>query len=233
MRNITFIDDSTLRLNAAIHAVFARENPDIVRTLIQAAVEYFWIRESEPAGEGLEIGWSRAYETRGELGAAILNRFHANVEPAPDRGEHTRDAVAEYGRRGIILRSTQVIRRGDPAEIFDLLKWAVEMDVSDPNAWCWYAIAQGRLGNLEDAREASIRAARLREPSHIGDVACPACTWVPDGSPLWYCDSCGDPFDMFATHASCPTCRRQSEVTACPACRKNLPHQTWWWRRSG
>jgi hypothetical protein len=67
-----------------------------------------------------------------------------------------------------------------------------------------------------------------------GEIACPACGFVPPQGYEWLCgpDGCGGLFDTFATHGRCPHCEAQFAWTQCPSCGRGTAHQAWY-RRTG
>ena len=80
---------------------------------------------------------------------------------------------------------------------------------------CW--------GGLQHALALS-RFAKL--PRHIG-YACPSCEAAPPIGEFWKCSHCGQPFDTFQTHATCPRCGAQYPVTKCLDCGESRPLQQW------
>lgn len=92
----------------------------------------------------------------------------------------------------------------------------------------WYgAIAVFMLmncwGGLQQARTLSKMA---RFPRRDG-LACPSCRTAPPVGNYWKCGHCGQPFDTFATHAICPHCATQFDVTRCLDCGKLHPIRDW------
>ena len=80
---------------------------------------------------------------------------------------------------------------------------------------CW--------GGLRQAR-ALAKIARL--PRREG-FACPSCKTAPPLGPLWRCGKCGQSFDTFLTHAQCPHCGTQYNVTQCLDCGTASPFSAW------
>src|SRR6185295_19070919 len=80
---------------------------------------------------------------------------------------------------------------------------------------CW--------GGLLHARVLA-RVARL--PRHDG-FACPACQSAPPRGAFWICGQCRTRFDTFATHAVCPHCGAQFDVTRCLNCGSSHPMDEW------
>lgn len=80
---------------------------------------------------------------------------------------------------------------------------------------CW--------GGFQYARQLS-HLARL--PRHIG-FACPSCKSAPPIGEFWKCAQCGQLFDAFQNHATCPHCGAQYPVTACLDCHRANPIQLW------
>jgi Zn-dependent protease len=80
---------------------------------------------------------------------------------------------------------------------------------------CWRGLQQARvLARLAAA------------PRHEG-FACPACHTAPPQGALWKCGQCGTAFDTFVTHATCPKCGAQFEVTRCVDCGRLNPIDAW------
>ena len=80
---------------------------------------------------------------------------------------------------------------------------------------CW--------GGLQHARQLA-KLAKL--PRHVG-FACPSCKSAPPIGEFWKCTNCGQAFDTFQTHATCPRCGVQYPVTACLDCHETSPMQQW------
>ena len=80
---------------------------------------------------------------------------------------------------------------------------------------CW--------SGLQHAR-ALLRFAKL--PRRFG-YACPSCQSSPPIGDYWKCGRCGQPFDAFQTHATCPHCGTQFSTTNCPDCGAMHPISEW------
>ena len=80
---------------------------------------------------------------------------------------------------------------------------------------CW--------GGLQRAR-ALLRIAKL--PRRVG-FACPSCRTAPPLGAYWKCQKCEQPFDTFATRATCPNCAAQYSGTRCLDCGVSSPMQSW------
>jgi predicted RNA-binding Zn-ribbon protein involved in translation (DUF1610 family) len=80
---------------------------------------------------------------------------------------------------------------------------------------CWRGLLQARV---------LARIAKL--PRRVGFV-CPSCQQAPITGPLWRCDKCGQMFDTFGTHATCPRCGAQFPVTGCPECGRSHSLAEW------
>lgn len=80
---------------------------------------------------------------------------------------------------------------------------------------CW--------GGFQHARQL-LKLAKL--PRHVG-FACPSCKSGPPIGEFWKCTNCGQGFDTFQTHATCPRCGAQYPVTACLDCHEVSPIQQW------
>ena len=62
-------------------------------------------------------------------------------------------------------------------------------------------------------------------------IACPHCSWEPDGGRHWYC-ACGAVYDVFATNARCPKCTNEIENVQCMpselgGCHRESPYMDW------
>ncbi len=57
--------------------------------------------------------------------------------------------------------------------------------------------------------------------------ACPSCKTPPPLGQLWRCGQCGNAFDTFATHASCPHCGAQYNLTQCLDCGTRSAMEAW------
>jgi Zn-dependent protease len=80
---------------------------------------------------------------------------------------------------------------------------------------CWGGLMQARM---------LARIAKL--PRREGFV-CPSCQQPPIIGPLWRCDKCGQAFDTFGTHATCPHCGAQFPMTRCPECGRSHSLAEW------
>ncbi|MDO1448141.1 hypothetical protein Q0590_17840 [Rhodocytophaga aerolata] len=58
-------------------------------------------------------------------------------------------------------------------------------------------------------------------------IACPKCSWEPDGHAYWTC-SCGISWNTFETYGKCPGCGKIWRDTQCPECAKWSPHVDWY-----
>jgi Zn-dependent protease len=80
---------------------------------------------------------------------------------------------------------------------------------------CWRGMQQAlALSRLEKAQ---------RRP----EFSCPECHTSPPVGEYWGCSRCRRRFDMFLTHAACPHCGAQYNVTACPFCHSARPTAEW------
>ena len=57
--------------------------------------------------------------------------------------------------------------------------------------------------------------------------ACPNCKTAPPLGEKWHCGNCHQPFDTFATQATCPYCAAQFAVTSCVECGSAHPIEQW------
>jgi Zn-dependent protease len=80
---------------------------------------------------------------------------------------------------------------------------------------CW--------GGLQHAR-ALLRLAKL--PRRDGFV-CPTCKTSPPTGEYWKCAKCGQAFDTFQSHATCPHCSTQYAKTKCLDCGRLSPMHDW------
>jgi hypothetical protein len=80
---------------------------------------------------------------------------------------------------------------------------------------CWRGFQQARL------------MARLEKAPRRFEFACPVCKTSPLIGEFWLCAKCRKPFDTFATHAQCPHCQAQYDVTACQNCGNAHPINEW------
>jgi hypothetical protein len=80
---------------------------------------------------------------------------------------------------------------------------------------CW--------GGLKHA-QALLRMSKL--PRRQG-FSCPTCNTAPPLGAYWKCGRCGQPFDTFATGASCPNCHAQFPATQCLDCGRQHPLPEW------
>jgi Zn-dependent protease len=80
---------------------------------------------------------------------------------------------------------------------------------------CW--------SGLQHAR-ALLRFAKL--PRRDG-FACPRCKTPPPVGDYWQCGKCGQPFDTFQNHATCPHCSTQFDQTKCLDCGALSPMNDW------
>jgi hypothetical protein len=68
---------------------------------------------------------------------------------------------------------------------------------------------------------------RIAKMPHRTGYACPDCHQPPIIGPIWRCDRCFKPFDMFEAHATCPHCGAQFSMARCPECGKAHPIDKW------
>ena len=80
---------------------------------------------------------------------------------------------------------------------------------------CWGGLMQARM------------LARIAKLPRRGGFVCPSCQQAPIIGPLWRCDKCGQAFDTFGTHATCPHCGAQFPVTRCPECGRSHSLAEW------
>jgi len=81
---------------------------------------------------------------------------------------------------------------------------------------CWSGLMQARV---------LARVARL--PRRAG-FACPSCKQAPIIGPIWGCEKCQQPFDIFESRAGCPHCGAQHAAMRCPECGRAYPLGEWW-----
>jgi len=80
---------------------------------------------------------------------------------------------------------------------------------------CWQGLMQARV------------LARIAKLPRRGGFLCPTCEQAPIIGLLWRCDKCGQAFDTFETHATCPHCGAQFPVTRCPECGRSHSLAEW------
>ena len=80
---------------------------------------------------------------------------------------------------------------------------------------CW--------SGLQHAR-ALLRQAKM--PRRDGFL-CPTCRTAPPVGEFWQCGKCGQPFDTFQNHATCPHCSSQFSQTRCLDCGRVNPMSDW------
>jgi len=80
---------------------------------------------------------------------------------------------------------------------------------------CW--------GGLQHAR-ALLQMAKL--PRRDG-FSCPTCNTAPPVGEFWKCGKCGQAFDTFQNHATCPHCGAQYAQTKCLDCGRLHPMHEW------
>jgi Zn-dependent protease len=84
-------------------------------------------------------------------------------------------------------------------------------------------IAMNCWGGLRQAR-ALAKIAKI--PRRAG-FACPSCHSQPPLGTLWRCAQCGNAFDTFETHAACPQCGAQYNLTQCLDCGTRSVMNDW------
>ena len=72
---------------------------------------------------------------------------------------------------------------------------------------------------------------RLEKLPRHATYTCPSCTSSPPAGPFWRCDTCSQPFDVFATDGTCPNCSGIKATVPCVDCGTVSPVAAW--RRSG
>jgi len=80
---------------------------------------------------------------------------------------------------------------------------------------CWRGVQQARA------------LTRLAAGPRHEDFACPNCHAAPPQGAFWKCGRCGAVFDTFVTHAVCPNCGTQFDVTRCLECGELNPISAW------
>jgi Zn-dependent protease len=80
---------------------------------------------------------------------------------------------------------------------------------------CWRGLMQARV------------LARIAKLPRREGFMCPTCHQPPIMGPVWRCDKCGQAFDTFGTHATCPHCGALFPVTRCPECGRSHPFAEW------
>ncbi|HUA17059.1 MAG TPA: M50 family metallopeptidase [Verrucomicrobiae bacterium] len=80
---------------------------------------------------------------------------------------------------------------------------------------CWTGLKQASL------------MLRLSKAQRREGVSCPSCGQAPPAGDYWHCGRCGQPFDAFATDASCPFCSSRSASARCTECGAEHPAGAW------
>ncbi len=175
-----------------------------------------------------QLGWSQAYP---EFGRMLQMLFAINVwllvfNLLPiyplDGGQILRSLLwFGFGAGRSLLIATSVGLLGIAGYVGLRL-------AQRPDDWMWPVL----LGLFVGAQcYAGLKRARAliayeRLPRHRG-VACPTCRQAPPGGPLWPCLSCGQRFDPFSTHATCPHCQTVLPTVVCYGCGSRHPLERW------
>ena len=80
---------------------------------------------------------------------------------------------------------------------------------------CWGGLMQARA------------LAKIAKIPRREGFACPSCRTAPPLGNLWRCGQCKNLFDTFATHAACPHCGAQYDLTQCLDCGLRFPMGQW------
>ena len=80
---------------------------------------------------------------------------------------------------------------------------------------CW--------AGLRHAQALSKLAKLPRRPGFV----CPTCKSSPPLGKFWKCAACGQPFDTFESHASCPYCAARFPATMCLDCHRMHSMEEW------
>jgi Zn-dependent protease len=92
----------------------------------------------------------------------------------------------------------------------------------------WYgAIALFMLMNCWSGLQQARALLRLAKIPRRDGFACPTCNSAPPQGEYWTCGKCGQPFDIFQTHAVCPHCSTQFAQTKCLDCGRLNPMNDW------
>ena len=60
-------------------------------------------------------------------------------------------------------------------------------------------------------------------------IYCPKCEWAPGPHDRWMCiPGCRTVWNTFDTHARCPGCHKQWQLTQCLVCHATSPHDDWY-----
>ena len=66
-------------------------------------------------------------------------------------------------------------------------------------------------------------------PKENAEIYCPGCKYRPHHEDRWACTpTCGTSWNTFWTRGVCPGCGHKWQVTECPACKANSPHEAWY-----
>jgi Zn-dependent protease len=92
----------------------------------------------------------------------------------------------------------------------------------------WFgALAVFMLLNCWGGLQHALALSKLAKLPRREGFACPNCKAAPPLGENWHCGNCKQPFDTFATHATCPYCAAQFLMTPCLECGTAHPMDRW------
>lgn len=193
---------------------------DVMRTIVRAAVTYYWENRRQPSKWG-EEPWGQAYPTKASLARRVLQ-----VVLAPGEAERAlcRDRFCRIADRALTWRGQEKIERRAYAEAEPDLLLAVRLNPEGFLGWKLLGWATARQGKHDEARRAHDRAVALNAGPYGGKVRCPTCAWAPHGEEGWECEACAAVFDTFKTRARCPRCSKTWDETMCLGCSRMVRH---------
>lgn len=92
----------------------------------------------------------------------------------------------------------------------------------------WYLIVDAFVAlNCFQGLQQALMLSRLEKALRRTEFSCPVCRTSPPVGEFWRCSRCRKSFDTFLTHATCPHCQAQYNVTVCPFCHSVRPFTEW------
>jgi tetratricopeptide (TPR) repeat protein len=192
--------------------------PEVVRTILRAAVAYYWENRRQPNKWG-EEPWAEPFATKAILARRVLQLILAGGELAV-----CRDRFGRIADRALTWRGQEKIERRAYADAEPDLSLAARLNPEGFLGWKLLGWAEARQGKHEEARRAHDRAVALNAGPYAGKIRCPTCAWAPYGEEGWECEGCSAVFDTFKTRARCPRCSKTWEKTMCLGCSRMVAH---------